>query len=76
VGSNYGYKREAGSDVGHDARSGRAATVDEPIPPAMWPDPGSAFEAHPSSPARQLQGEAMFLQGLWTGGGRVVRAAR
>jgi len=49
--------------------------MDQPVPPVMWPDPGSGFEADPSSPAGQLQGEARFLQGLSSDGGRAGRAA-
>lgn len=30
----------------------------------MWPGSGSGFEADPSSPAGQLQGEARFLEGM------------
>jgi hypothetical protein len=48
---------------------------DDPVPPVMWPEPGSGFEADPSSPAGQLQGEARFLQGLSADPGRVGRAA-
>jgi hypothetical protein len=40
----------------------------------MWPESGSGFEADPSSPAGQLQGEARFLQGVSADGGRFRRA--
>jgi hypothetical protein len=40
----------------------------------MWPDAGSGFEADPSSPAGQLQGEAMFLRGASADGARFGRA--
>ena len=39
----------------------------------MWPDAGSGFEADPSSPAGQLQGEARFLEGMSGEGGRFGR---
>jgi hypothetical protein len=51
------------------------ATDDDPVPPVMWPERGSGFEADPSSPAGQLQGEARFLQGLSADPGRAGRAA-
>jgi len=41
----------------------------------MWPEAGSGFEADPSSPAGQLQGEARFLQGVSSDGSRIRRAA-
>ena len=41
----------------------------------MRPEAGSGFEADPSSPAGQLQGEGRFLQGLSADGGRAGRAA-
>ena len=47
----------------------------EPVPPVMWPDAGSGFEADPSSPAGQLQNEAMFLQAMSADPGRAGRAA-
>jgi len=39
----------------------------------MWPDAGSGFDADPSSPAGQLQGEARFLEGMSGEGGRFGR---
>ncbi len=51
------------------------APAGDPVPPVMWPDAGSGFEADPFSPAGSLQREAMFLRGLSGGGGRVGRAA-
>ena len=73
--SDDGRRRDTGSDVGHDARPGRAVPMADPIPPVMWPNAGSGFEADPSSPAGQLQSEAMFLRGLSADGGRAGRAA-
>jgi hypothetical protein len=40
----------------------------------MWPDPASGFEADPSSPAGQLQGEARFLEAITADGSRFRRA--
>ena len=68
-------RQDESSDGGGDAAPGGAPLMRDPIPPVMWPDPGSGFEADPSSPAGQLQGEAMFLRGLSGDGGRAGRAA-
>lgn len=47
----------------------------QPVPPVLWPNEGSGFEADPSSSAGQLQGEAMLLQGLFADSGHAGRAA-
>jgi hypothetical protein len=73
--SDDSHGRDTGSDVGSHARPQRYVPMTDPIPPVMWPDAGSGFEADPSSPAGQLQGEAMFLRGLSSDRGRVGRAA-